>query len=276
MNNQGIITIAAGKKYAKYAKFLAYSCIINSPNTLRCVITDLPDELSPYYDIVIPFPNNLNPFSLKTQLFHYTPFEKTIYIDSDSLVITNLDSLFDISGNQYFSYNGTIKTTGLWYFNIEQTINKLNLKWIPEFNSGMFIFDKSDNSKQIFDYAYNSLMNYDSTEIQFFRSNMLPDEPFFSLALSKYELLPFDDYSRFSRTLINAEKINVNVIKGIAHYYKDDKPVFPCIVHFCGRLGNIVYFFQKIKLSIYFNFSIANLFLKPIIYFRNKRNNNNQ
>lgn len=275
LNKKGIITIAVGKKHRKYAKYLSYSCMINSPNTLRSVITDLPDELAPFYDIVIPFPNNLNPFSLKTQLYRYTPFNKSIFIDSDSLIINNLEPFWEILNYNNFVYNGTLKTSGLWYFNIEKVINDYNLKWIPEFNSGMFLFDDSEISKLIFDFAFDSLINYNDNEIKFFRNNMLPDEPFFSLSLSKYKILPFNDFSRFSRTLIDSSEININVIKGIAYYYKDNKPVFPFIVHFCGRFGNINYFFQKIKLLLYFNFSITNMFINIIVFFRDKFKKNN-
>lgn len=265
---KGIITIAVGKKYINYAKYLAYSCMIHSSNTLRGVITDFPDELSPYYDFVIPFPENLNPFSIKTQLYKFTPFKKTLYIDTDSLLFSNIDFIWELTKNNSIAYNGIQKTTGTWYFDIQETMSKYELTWIPEFNSGLFLFDDSEKTKTVFDYAHNLLINNPEKDISFFRKNMLPDEPFLSIAFSKYGIEPFDDNSRFSRTLIDSKKINVNVIKGISFFYKDDKPVFPSIIHFCGRFGNIIYKIQKIKLLFFFKISISSLFYNIISGFR--------
>lgn len=267
--NNGLLTIAFGKKYTKFAKYLAYSCIIHSPNTLRSVITDCPNELSQYYDVVIPFPANFDPFSLKTQLYHYTPFHKTIFIDTDSMIFNSLDSIWEISKNNSFSYYGILRTEGFWYFNIKDMLIKLDLNWIPEFNSGMFIFDNSEESKSIFDYAYNSLINYKDNEISYFRKEMLPDEPFLSISLSKHGIKPVNDNSRFSRTLIGSKNLNINVVKGFAYYFKDNKLVFPYIIHFCGHFGKIAYFFQRIKILIYLKFSISNIILNILAFFRN-------
>jgi len=73
-----IFTIAIGKKYAKQAKYPSLSCMLNSPHTLRAVITDLPEMLKDFYDIIIPYNNKDDPFSLKTRLYELSLFEKNI------------------------------------------------------------------------------------------------------------------------------------------------------------------------------------------------------
>jgi hypothetical protein len=255
MTEKGLLTIAIGKKYARQAKYLACSCMLNSPHVLRSVITDQMEFLTGLYDIIIPFNREYEDiFSLKTRLHLYTPFEKTLYLDADSLVFNNFDCYWKILDYRSFVYEGAMVNQGDWYLNIENLINQLNLPWLPIFNSGMFLFDKSEKAGNIFDTAYYYFVNHkkENINIPFFRGTMYPDEPFLAIALAKWREEPYNDYGRFSRTLIGAKKIHISVTKGIAWFFKDKKPVFPLIVHFCGRLGGFIYFFEKIKLVFYF------------------------
>lgn len=250
---KGILTIAIGKKYALQAKYLALSCIVNSPHTLRAVITDYPDILTNFYDQIIPYNESLgNPFYIKTCLYKYTPFEKTLYIDSDSLVFKNIDSFFEIIETTDIVYNGTKEYHGFWYVDIESEIKKLDIEWFPVFNSGMLLFKNSEITKNVFHTASTLMSEYSDSNISFFRENMLPDEPFFSMAFAKLNIAPYNDYNRFSRTLINAKKVRLNILNGYSMFVKEGIPVFPLIVHFCGRFGTVFYYLQRIKLFFYF------------------------
>jgi hypothetical protein len=251
---KGIITIAVGKKYIAQAKALSRSCALNSPHSIRAVVTDLPDALVNYYDIIVPYnPAYGDPFATKTRLYLYTPFEKTLYMDADSLVVHNLDAFWDSLEGRPFAYTGTVITSGVWYFNVAETIAKLGLLWVPQFNSGMFLFDKSDAAKTIFDTAFTSMQHYKQLGIAFFRAEMLPDEPFLSIALAQSNIKPVEEYGRFSRTLIGAQKIRIDIIKRLAFFIKNGQAVFPLAVHFCGRFGGLLFWRERVKLFLYFN-----------------------
>ncbi|MDR2073421.1 MAG: hypothetical protein LBP60_08325 [Spirochaetaceae bacterium] len=255
MREKGLITIAIGKKYACQAKYLAYSCMLNSPHTLRSVITDQPEFLTAFYDIIIPFDRECKDiFSLKTRLHLYTPIEKTLYLDADSLVFNNVDSFWEILQGRSFVYEGAMLEQGDWYVNIAETIKQLNLPWLPKFNSGMFLFTKTEKSSDIFDSAYYYFVNHKKENIYmpFFRENMYPDEPFLAIALAKNNILPVDDYGRFSRTLIRARKIHVNIIKRLSRMFKNGKMINPLVVHFCGKKGGLYYLREKLRLFFYF------------------------
>jgi lipopolysaccharide biosynthesis glycosyltransferase len=255
MPEKGLITIAIGKKYVRQAKYLACSCMLNSPHILRSVITDHPEFLTAFYDIIIPFNREYEDiFSLKTRLHLYTPFEKTLYLDADSLVVNNIDSFWEILKNCSFAYEGAILNRGEWYFNIEDLIKQLNLSWLPKFNSGMFLFDRSEKTSNIFDTAYFYFVNHkkENINVPFFKENMYPDEPFLAIALAKNNIMPIDDYGRFSRTLINARKIHVNIIKRISRIFKNGKMITPLVIHFCGKRGGLYYLREKLRLFFYF------------------------
>ncbi|WP_010255503.1 hypothetical protein [Treponema primitia] len=251
---KGLLTIAIGKKYITQAKYLAYSCMLHTPHTVRAVITDNPTLLSGYYDILIPYnPEYGDPFAAKTMLHRYTPFEKTLYLDADSLVMTGIDSYWEVLEDRSFAYTGELIKNGEWYFDIEKIMDKLSLPWIPKLNSGMLLFDTGEKSKAVFDTANDYMQNHDELAVPFFREKMLPDEPYFAIALAKQGETPYADHGRFSRTLIGADHIRLDSIKGFAFFIKKGEQVFPQVVHFCGRFGQFFYLFEKIKLYFCFN-----------------------
>jgi hypothetical protein len=261
-HTKGLITIAIGKKYIRQAKYLAYSAMLHTPQILRSVITDNPELLAHYYDICLPYnPAFGDPFTVKTRLHLYTPFDKTLYIDADSLVIHNLDSYWANLEEHSFVYEGVLLNSGVWYLDIDTLIQQISVPWMPKFNSGMFLFEKDEKANAIFDTAYDYLINQKEKNlaVDFFRGTMLPDEPFLAIALAKHDVKPIDDHGRFSRKLIGADHIHVDVIRGFAFFVKNGVPVFPLIVHFCGRFGRFLFFRESVKLYFYFNPPLSSL-----------------
>jgi len=254
IESKGIITIAIGKKYAKQAKYLAYSCMLNAPHTLRAVITDSPDALSNFYDLIIPYNKQGDPFSIKTRLFELSPFQKTLYLDADSLIFHPIDDYWNYLDNNYYVYEGAKLTDGEWYVNIKKLCQIMQVQWIPKFNSGMLLFDKSNNVKQIFDTVRYYFENHqkENINVPFFRGNNYPDEPFFAIALARHNIEPVNDYGRFSRTLIGAKRIKINIKKKIAILFKNGKMMHPLVVHFCGRKGGLYYLREKLRLLLHF------------------------
>jgi len=250
MISKGIITIAIGKKYIKQSKYLARSCILNANNTKRAVVTDSPDSLKSFYDIVIPWDNKVDPFSLKTRIYEFSPFEYSLFIDADSLVYDSIDEYWSYLNENSYVYEGKLLKEGNWYFNIKEICRIINVEWIPKFNSGMILFKKCDEAKQIFDTAYYYFLNHKKEEIDipFFRGTNYPDEPFFAIALSKNKKEPINDYGKFSRTLIKARNIHLNIMKRKTGFIKNETLIHPIIVHFCGRRGGFYYFFEKLRL----------------------------
>jgi hypothetical protein len=268
--SKGLITIAIGKKYIVQAKSLSRSSMLHAPNTIRAVMTDIPEDLKDYYDIVIPYKQEYgNPFALKLKLPLYAPFDKTLYIDADSLILHPIDMYWDFLLDQPFVYEGKVFLRGFWYFDIEKIIKQIDVPWIPIFNSGMFLFEKNKTSESIFAAAYNYHENNGAFDIPAFRDKMLPDEPFLAMALARHNIKPVEkDYGRFSRTLIGAENIHINAVKGIGFFRKNGELVFPLIVHFCGRFGRFLLLREAVRLFFYFNLSLGNLFIGLCSLFR--------
>jgi hypothetical protein len=268
MIDKGIITVAIGKKYARQAKYLAFSCMLHCPQIKRAVITDCGEYLKPFFDIIIDYDKEHgSPFEIKTRLNLYSPFSKTLYLDADSLVINNIDYYFDYLDNAPFLYYGILRHDGNWYYDIEKVKKEFSVGFIPEFNSGMLLFTKS--SEEIFKTAQEFMRNAEKLNVGFFRKNMYPDEPFFALAFAKMDIKPFDDYGRFSRTLIGASNISINVTRGYAKFKKYGAFVFPSVVHFCGKLGSRFYFIEKARLFFHTPSLCYRIFSNFIVFLRN-------
>ncbi|MDR0410763.1 MAG: hypothetical protein LBH75_02160 [Treponema sp.] len=267
MNEKGLITIAIGKKYAVQARYLALSAMLNSPQTIRAVVTDTPEALESVFDVTIPYDPSLgSPFAAKTRLNRYTPFEKTLFMDADSLVVHSLDSYWQSLDKRCFAYTGDLITSGVWYVDVEKTMTRFGLAWLPKFNSGMFLFDKSEAADRVFDTAF-ALMQ-DGLDVDFFRAEMLPDEPFLAISLAQNNTPPFEDYGRFSRTLIDAKKIRLNTVEQTAFFIKRGKPIFPLAVHLCGRFGALLFLREKVRLFLHFNPPLAVLCTNVLTLFR--------
>ena len=256
MQTKGLITIAIGKKYVKQAIYLSKSCVLNTPEITRAVITNLPDLLKEYYNIVIPWNNEDDPFSIKTRLYEFSPFDYSLFLDADSLVYNNIEEYWNYLEEKPYIYEGAKLTEGFWYFDIEKTRHLIQTEWIPKFNSGMLLFKKCEEAKNIFDIAYYYFLNHkkEGLEIPFFRGNHYPDEPSFAVSLAKNNIEPVEDYGHFSRTLIKAKKIKLNIKKKYTSIFKNGKTMHPLVIHFCGRKGGLYYLKEKLPLFFNFNF----------------------
>jgi hypothetical protein len=229
--------------------------MLNSAHTTRAVITNFPDLLKDYYDIIIPWNSQDDPFSVKTRLYELSPFEKTLFLDADSLVYHPIDEYWNFLENNFYAYEGVKLTQGEWYYNIENICKLIDVPWIPKFNSGMILFKKDEQAKQIFNDAFYYFINHkkEGIDIPFFRGKHYPDEPAFAISLAKHNIEPVEDFGRFSRTLIKAKRIKLNIIKNTASFFKNGKMVFPLVVHLCGRRNILYYSMEKIRLFLRFH-----------------------
>jgi len=92
---EGILTSSYGDAtYRRLAVTLARCLALHAPGTPRVVVTDQPDapELHAHFDDVVPLRPELgDAFIQKLHLHRYSPFDRTLYIDSDSLVVEPIE-----------------------------------------------------------------------------------------------------------------------------------------------------------------------------------------
>ncbi|MDY6367960.1 MAG: hypothetical protein SPL13_05560 [Clostridia bacterium] len=186
--DKGFITLAFGKYYRKIAKNLLESYKIYNKNLPFAVITDKVDKFVNNFDFIIVDNPKSKVFFNKLFLNEYSPFDKTIFIDADVLVFTDISFYFDLFSdlNVPFSPLGrnfiiSELENRVGYFDFAKT-KKYNLKYTYIFNGGLYYFNR--DAKNIFNSAQDiARLKYD------YGFSFSGDEPCFALAMSIHNSL---------------------------------------------------------------------------------------
>jgi hypothetical protein len=245
----GFLTIAQGAdKYILMAKNLGYSLKISNPNVKRAVVTDSDDvELHKIYHIVIPIDKSVGVgVQQKLQMFDYSPFERTIFIDCDCIVIRELDFLWrnffgssvNVIGSKFDNYTH-------WGINVAGLKAKIDINYLIRFNGGLYYFVKDSVAAQIFQTAQDLLVTYTDLGIDGFRGG-INEEPLMSIAMSRAGIAPLDDEGRGMYTPIGLKGgFHIDSLTGICKFYKEQSFVEPAVVHFCGDFSKQFHYLRE-------------------------------
>lgn len=275
---RGIIIIAQGKeRYIQMARQIAISLAISNPHISRSLVTDSTDkDLNKYYNQVIPIDSSIGiGYVQKLFMYKYSPYQKTIFIDVDCLVIDNIDWLFKIFEGHPVSVIGKKVFSGaLFGTTVEKMKIQTGINYLPTFNGGVYYFEKGMVAEQVFNEAHDIFFNkYD--QLGLWKFNGRPgDEPAMALAMAKHGMEPVDDEKKGMYTPVGQEgEFKMDALKGICEFYKYGEKVSPVIMHFGGGYPEAFHYkreMRKLKLVYYYNFpkilasNLVNCFYNPI------------
>jgi len=160
--SNGICLVAQNNNttdYIRQAYALALSILANSPRTNVSLITN--DDVNPTYqkvfDKIIPIPwgdsakNNQWKIDNRWKVYHVTPYENTVVMDVDMLVLDNISTIWqDFKKSPSLLFTKNVKTyrneliTSRYY---RRAFDSNNL---PNAYSGLYQFSKSDETKTFF------------------------------------------------------------------------------------------------------------------------------
>lgn len=239
--NGGFITMAYGPdRYFRQAETLARSLRMHMPGIRLAIVTDRKDP-GALFDIAIP----MAPFETagtlhKINLYDYSPFEETLFIDSDCLVVRPFHDELDAIRKTEFTpivstYLGP-DDTDLWLEDIGQALMSVGGQKFPKFNGGIYYFRKGDVAAGVFEEAKRLLPRAKDLGVKDFDGAGPGDETLIGLAMAKLGLYtPFDDGGRFMRTPLGSKgQIIVDPFLSKARFWKYGRIVEPAIVHYCG------------------------------------------
>jgi hypothetical protein len=253
MSSRGILTLAVGKpKYIERAKSLARSLILHDPHLMRGIITDSRDpELGDLFTYRI----DLRPehsFDLRQKMFldRYTPFEETLFIDSDSLVIHSLDVFwstfapvpFGVCGNRTLQAGDTDEALDVPFI-----LDHFKLTSLPKFNGGTYYFKRTPEAAAVFTTARELLDR--STELRFptVAIGTSPyagptDEALYSVAMAIHGLTVTNMGPGGMWTAIDsATDLSLDVSKGTCSFVKRGRLVVPDILHLASFCESRIY-----------------------------------
>ncbi|AXC13675.1 hypothetical protein ACPOL_4402 [Acidisarcina polymorpha] len=245
---RGVLTLAFGApKYIEMAKALGRSLMLHAPETPRAVVTDSRDpELRKLYTATIEYrPSFGSNVRQKMYLDRYSPFDETLFIDSDCLVVGKLDVFWEAFRGLNFAVQGvqTLRTGDVdTFLDVDFVLQRFSLSGIPKFNGGIYFFNKSPEAVRLFETARSLLKNARDLRFSDFRRDGPADEALYGVAMA-IEGLSVTDLGRrgmWSPGELQG-KIKIDVAKGICSFVKRvgeakvPRLVEPDIMHFFGR-----------------------------------------
>lgn len=155
----GFLYVANKKKFVEEAFISARSIkqFSNLPIAIVCSKELVTKELEIFFDIVI-INEEINNYIYLSKIIgiQNSPFERTLFLDSDTFICSNIDNLFelldfcDIATTQENSYHTINEAISIKFKNI-----------IPEFNSGVVLIKKNEVTKKILNDWFLFCVNND-------------------------------------------------------------------------------------------------------------------
>ena len=194
MSRRGFVTIATGNE--KYYE-LAYNLLLSyrkhaTDDNPFAIICDRHTPETNYFDDVIIVESPNNSYMDKLLLYRYSPFDETIFIDADSLVLADprglwedFDDADDVScygcaypldsDRAWFSYDGTGKYQSC-------------IEYLVDLHGGVYYFRKSDRCNAIFETAIELAEQYHQHTFRHFEQPA--DEPVMAMSLAIHHSIP--------------------------------------------------------------------------------------
>lgn len=232
---QGLLTYCYGDNYLKFAKALIKSC-----EKLGYRITVVTDnqvlESSYYVNVVYKEKDSANVFEPEKYSFDLSPYDLTLKVDVDSLVLSKVNSYFEaardfnlVSGYPRY-YADSFKSRLLRdspYRKVESSLN------LPEIYSAALCFDKSEVSKKFFErvkYLFENWYSYNlPKELPPTTDSVMSIAWFLERRYTNVKHLEFCHFKKnvsyFEEKKLwwsNGLYLNGHKLEGLFHYYEKD------------------------------------------------------
>jgi hypothetical protein len=265
---QGYITIAMDReRYVDMALNLARSLKYFDPKRPRCLVYNnkvtLPPETASLFDHVVnlaDMPDYIGCMN-KLRLYEATPFEETMYIDADCLLVKpDIDRHWAALSQNYFGMTGEKRTTGTWNnLDFEKVCKALSIPYVVQMNSGVFYFQKGPEAQRFFDRLHELYRDHRDllSNIHQGRAGQYADEPFLGAAMGEFRIDPLGGTAEEGSLMVTtwrARNCSFDPARGASRIDKPSRYWFgigqlprswvvhsPTIAHFIGLKPQKVY-----------------------------------
>lgn len=241
----GILTLATKNDYVK-AIGLALSLMKSNPAVERAVACDpsIFPLLKDFYHHLIPEVKGLKGFAHKVYLDKYTPFKKTLFLDSDILVYRSVLPFVDKWPKVPFSSTGNYVTDGFSSFGFDrkailEKLGKEKLVCIDGAGHSVFVLP---DAVPVFDRAREITANYS----HFVGNIKYADEDVMNYVMTEMGIPPAlnvpEFFSRYLSIKSGTLKIDLStpycgfVEVSLGQWYE------PCMMHFAANEAPVHYF----------------------------------
>ncbi|MGA8729175.1 MAG: hypothetical protein WB608_10535 [Terracidiphilus sp.] len=239
---RGVLTLAYGhRRFVEQAKFLGMSLQLHAPHVPRTLVTDFDDpKLRSIFTQVIPHrPEFGSGVRQKLYLDQYSPYDETLFIDSDCLALGNLDAFWTAFAGQYFGvpgfrylHKGSVDS----FIDVDFLLDHLGLSSLPKFNGGTYYFTRSAEASAFFDTARKIMDNWRELRLAPFRRNGPNDESVYSVAMAMHNVsLTYMGCGGMWTPCGYSGKLSLDGIHGTCSFEKEGEIRTPEVIHFPGE-----------------------------------------
>lgn len=157
VNNQGVLYIATGEEYLHQAKLSAQT-VRRHTDLPIAVVTDRSVE-NDCFDRVIVVDNPEDSFADKPKYIDRSPFDRTLYLDTDAFLIGNVSELLTMLENVDIA---TAIDPYEWELRVDQQRSFDDVPMsVPIYQTGVIAYKHTSRTKELFDTWYNIQENTD-------------------------------------------------------------------------------------------------------------------
>ncbi len=164
----GVIYVAFGRVYLAQALFSLKTLREFNPSLSVCIITNIADVKAPDENVIIKYfeePSSRSRF-YKTDLYELSPFEKTMFVDADTEIKSDLSFCEELLN----SYDLLIRPEPLSIGDLSSEARPKEkfeiLKRYGEFNSGVMLFKRTEPVREFFLKWHNVIVDENLTKDQ--------------------------------------------------------------------------------------------------------------
>lgn len=237
--DRGFITVATGDE--KYYRLAANLCVsYKKRSSGQCpfaLVCDRENDYTAVFDHVI-VTGDVRNSTIDKLLIRLSPYSETLFLDADTLVIDDIDDLWDIfaDGDDVSAFGCTLPLDSRkgWFTYEGSGAYQDQIKYLISMNGGVYYVRKSAVSEKVFQDAIRIIDNYADIDFKYFSQPQ--DEPVMAMAMVINDCKPADIAYDMIVLPFSKEKITVdycgNVYEGKSRTHKK-------LIHFATARTNL-------------------------------------
>lgn len=211
---KGFVTVATGdEKYYKLAADLLLSYKKRGKgNYPFCIICDRENQYTKAFDDVV-ITKEFRKSTVDKLLIRFSPYDESIFLDSDTLVLNNIDDLWDVFADQDdFSVFGVVlpkESKDGWFTYEGSGKYKDRINYMISMNGGIYYLRNTDRAKKILNDALIVIDDYSDIDFKYFTTPQ--DEPLIAMSMVINNCIPCDKKYNMIILPVSPKKVTVKI-----------------------------------------------------------------
>lgn len=197
---RGFVTIATGddKYYKMAANLLRSYRKWASDDTPFAILCDRQTGDTADFDTVVVMEGASRSYLDKLRLYRCTPYEETIFIDADSLILSDPSGLWEDFAHaddvSCYGCRHPLDSRSAWFTYDGCGAYKESIDYLVDLHGGIYYLRKGDRCRSVFETALELAEHYG--EYSFRNFSQPADEPVLPMALAVHKIVPCEKEMR--------------------------------------------------------------------------------